>query len=61
MWLWEKLRQFFQHVKVASQPDRLGWEDTTIPSKVAVANDAIPRFTDQPWSQAPSECREHLE
>ncbi|GAA6217512.1 uncharacterized [Lates japonicus] len=48
-------------MKVASLPHRLGWEDTTIPIRAAVANDAIPRFTDEPWAQALSECRGHLE
>lgn len=51
---------FPQHVKAALQPNSLGWEDTAILIKAAVANDAIPRFTDEPWAQAPSECRGHL-
>lgn len=52
---------FLQHVKAASQPNSLGWEDTAILKRAAVANDAIPRSTNEPWAQAPSECRGHLE
>lgn len=37
-------------LKAASQPHSLGWEDTAIPKRAAVANDAIPRFTDEPWA-----------
>ena len=48
-------------MKVSSQPHRLGWEDTTITFLAAVANDAISRFTDEPWAQGPFECRRELE
>lgn len=48
---------FSGHVNAASRLHSLGWEDTAIPSSAAVANDATPRFTDEPRAQAPSECR----
>lgn len=54
-------RHLFKHLKAASGLHSLGWEDTAIQSWAAVANDAIPRFTDEPWAQAPNECRGHHE
>lgn len=30
-----------------AQPHRLGWEVTTIPTRAAVTNDAMARFTDE--------------
>lgn len=48
-------------MKAASRFHSLGWEDTAILSWAAVANDAIPRFTDESWAQAPDECRGHHE
>lgn len=52
---------FFEHLKAASRLHSFGWEDTAILSWAAVANDAIPRFTDEPWAQAPKECHGHHE
>lgn len=36
-------------------------EDTAIPKRAAVVNDAIPRYADEPRAWAPFECRDHLE
>lgn len=44
-----EISTLFQHLNVASLPHRLGWEDTTFP-RAAVANDAMPRFSDEPWA-----------
>lgn len=39
----------FQDLNAALQPHSLGWEDTAVPKRAAVANDVSLRFTDEPW------------
>ena len=41
---------FFQDLNAALQPHCLGWEDTAVPKRAAVANDASLLFTDEPWA-----------
>lgn len=42
------MSKLFVHLKAAAQPHSFGWEDTAIRKRAAVANDAIPRYTDEP-------------